>query len=130
MSLQAVAGTDQTYAEEQFISSGSVDQLSAEEKEWFDVFQNGTIFTRGWQEITEDILSTTPPELREKQQVALEKLGRKIGYEWSKDNSVRKIDTKMLQTWGRLLQDTAGENPQQVKEVIVEIDQTVGLLLN
>ncbi len=117
-------------AGKQSIASVSVDQLSAEEKEWFDIFQQGTFFTRGWQEITKEVLAKTPPDLQGKQRIALEKLGWKIGCEWSKDNTVRKIDTKMLQKWGRLLKDTAGENPQQLKEVIAEIDQKVGLLLN
>ena len=129
-SFQAIGETDRTNVEDQLTSVVGLDQLSAEEQEWFDVFQKGTIFTRGWQEITEDILEKTPPELQEKQRIALEKLGLRIGCEWSKDNSARKIDTKMLQKWGRLLQDTAGENPQQLKEVIVEIDQKVALLLN
>ncbi len=126
----AVGGSNQTSVKEQVGSSFSGTQLSAEEQEWFEVFQEGTFFARGWREITDDILAETPPELQEKQRIALAKLGRKIGYEWSKDNTVRKIDTNMLQKWGKLLQNTAGENPQQLKEVIAEIDQKVGLLLN
>lgn len=126
--LQAVGGQSGTYAEEQVVSKISVDQLSPEEKEWFVVFQEGTLFVRGWKEITAEILAKTPVELKEKQRIALEQLGVKIGCEWSKDNDIRKIDNKMLQKWGRLLNNTAGENPYQLKEVIAEIDQKVGEL--
>jgi len=62
--------------------------------------------------------------------VALEALGMKIGCEWSKDNDVRKIDNDMLRQWGTLLKKTAGQDPEQILEVIVEIEHKVDLLLN
>ena len=62
--------------------------------------------------------------------MALEALGMKIGCEWSKDNDVRKIDNDMLRQWGTLLKKTAGQDPEQILEVIVEIEHKVDLLLN
>jgi len=108
----------------------SLDQLSPEEKEWFAKFQEGTFYAQGWQKITADILEKTPEELQERQRVALEALGVKIGCEWSKDNEVRKIDNDMLRQWGLLLKKTAGQDPEQIPEVIVEIEQKVDMLLN
>ncbi len=105
-------------------------QLSAEEQKWFTRFQQGTVLVQGWQQITEDILAKTPADYREEQRKSLEILGYRIGYEWSKNNEVRKINNAMLRKWGRLLKKTARKDPYQIKEVIDEIDQTVASLLN
>ena len=115
---------------EQHDSVTAVHQLSPEEKKWFAKFQEGTFYAQGWKEISKDILAKTPEELLEKQRMALEVLGAKIGCEWSKDNDIRKIDNDMLKQWGGLLKETAGQNPHQITEVIAEIDQKVAMLLN
>ena len=127
--LQAV-GEQVRQAIEQQVSVTAVHQLSPEEKTWFAKFQEGTFYAQGWKEISNDILSRTPEELLEKQRLALEVLGVKIGCEWSKDNDIRKIDTDMLKKWGSLLKETLGQNPHQITEVIAEIDQKVETLLN
>ena len=108
----------------------SQDQLSAEEQQWFATFQEGTFYIQGWKAITADILEKTPEEVRERQRTALEALGVKIGCEWSKDNEVRKIDNDMLSQWGSLLKEAAGHDPEQIPEVIVEIQHKVDMLLN
>ena len=108
----------------------SLEKLSPEEKQWFAKFQEGTFYAQGWKEITADILKKTPEAVREKQRTALESLGVKIGCEWSKDNEVRKIDNDMLRKWGSLLKKTAGKDPEQISEVIVEIEHKVDTLLN
>ena len=108
----------------------SLGKLSPEEKQWFAKFQEGTFYAQGWKEITADILEKTSEAVRERQRIALEALGVKIGFEWSKDNEVRKIDNDMLRQWGSLLKKTAGKDPEQIPEVIVEIEHKVDMLLN
>ena len=128
--LQAVGEQVRQANSEQQVSVTAVPQLSPEEQKWFAKFQEGTFYAQGWKEISNDILSKTPKNLLEKQRVALEILGMKIGCEWSKDNDIRKIDNDMLKKWGSLLKETVGNNPHQVKDVIAEIDQKVETLLN
>lgn len=128
--FQAVGGQVRQAIFEQQVSVTAVHQLSLEEKKWFAKFQEGTFYAQGWKDISKDILSKTPKNLLEKQRVALEFLGVKIGCEWSKDNDIRKIDTDMLKQWGSLLKETVGQNPYQVTDVIAEIDQKVEMLLN
>jgi hypothetical protein len=104
--------------------------LNADEKYWFKVFQEGNILAIGWQEISAEIMAKTPPEQRPEQKIALDTLGRKIGMEWSRPNSVRKVSSSMLQEWGSILRKTAKKNPQQLAQAIVFIDQEVDGVLD
>ena len=131
--MQVIAGKEleeNIHHKQDDASIFSLDKFSPEEKQWFVKFQEGTFYAQGWKEITADILEKTPEEVRERQRIALEILGVKIGCEWSKDNEVRKIDNDMLRQWGSLLKKTAGQYPEQISEVIVEIQHKVDLLLN
>ncbi len=106
------------------------DHLSAEEKKWFKAFQEGNMLAAGWQQISADLLASTPAEEHPAQVVALENLGLKIGQEWSRPNDIRKIDNSMLRKWGSLLKKTARENPQQLASTIASIDQQLDDLLD
>lgn len=106
------------------------ESLNADEKYWFKVFQEGNILAIGWQEISAEIMAKTPPEQRLEQKIALDNLGRKIGMEWSRPNSVRKVSSSMLQEWGSILRKTAKKNPQQLAQAIVFIDREVDGVLD
>lgn len=130
MPFQATGEQTRSENIEQLVLTTSVDQLSPEEKEWFVIFLEGTLYAQGWKEITADLLANTPEESLEEQRLALEVLGVKIGCEWSKDNDIRKIDNDMLKQWGKMLKQTVIDNPHQIFQVIAEIDQKVAVLLN
>lgn len=101
-------------------------KLSAEEKEWFTSFQEGTFYAQGWQDITSKILDKIKEESERKRlRHSLNLLGIRIGCEWSKDNSVRKINTDMLEQWGAKLQKTAEEKPDELPVLIANIRQKV-----
>lgn len=104
--------------------------LSAEEKSWFKVFQEGNLLVNGWQKISTEILAKTPAEQRQTQKIALENLGKKIGMEWCRPNEIRKVNTSMLQEWGSLLQKTARQNPKQLARAIAFIDQELDAVLD
>jgi len=106
------------------------ESLNADEKYWFKVFQEGNILAIGWQEISAEIMAKTPPDQRPEQKIALDNLGRKIGMEWSRPNSVRKVSSSMLQEWGSILRKTAKKNPQQLAQAIVFINQEVDAVLD
>jgi hypothetical protein len=105
-------------------------QLNSEERRWFRVFQEGNFLSDGWQDISTEILAKTPPEQRQEQKTALEHLGNKIGLEWSRPNTVRKVDSSMLQEWGDILRKTARSNPKQLAKAIAYIDQEVDAVLD
>ena len=108
----------------------SINSLSQEEQKWFETFQKGTFLIDGWQAIVEELLASTPEGLRGNQKRRLDQLGIKIGLEWSRDNTIRRVDNKMLQQWGEALKKTAKKNPEQLPEIIVFIDQEVDDILN
>ena len=105
-------------------------QLTAEERKWFRVFQEGNFLAEGWQAITEKILAHTPEAERAERRAALERLGYKIGLEWSKNNDIRKIDTRMLQEWGGRLKKVAKNNPEQIPALIASINQELDRILD
>ncbi len=129
-SVLAEITTDTPVLSEQSEYILTLNSLSLEEQEWFRTFQEGTFLIDGWQTITEELLASTPENLREHQKKRLDQLGLKIGLEWSRDNDIRRVDTRMLQQWGKALKKTAKKNPEQLPEVIVSIDQEINSILN
>ena len=106
------------------------EKLSEEEKEWFETFQEGTFYTRGWKDITAQILEKSPQIVREELHQALESLGKRIGCEWSKNNATRRISTEMLKQWGDFLEQTAEDKPDMISQAIAHINQKVTSLLS
>ncbi len=107
-----------------------VDQLSTEEQEWYNKFQNGLMFFSGWKEISEEILTCLPMKDRPEAQRLLETLGIRIGTEWSKDNTARKIDTDQLQAWGDRLRKARKSGAQQLADTVTRITTEVNDILN
>jgi hypothetical protein len=101
-------------------------KLSAEEKEWYATFQEGTFYVQGWKEITLEILEKVPHEkLKSELHQSLQSLGTKIGCEWSKSNDIRKINNDMLEQWGEVLKKAAEETPNELPQVIADLRQKV-----
>ena len=63
----------------------------------------------------------TDPTKRDSIQAELTKLGRGIAAEWSKPNSCRKIDTKLLEQWYADLKDAASRDSGDGTEINREI---------
>lgn len=122
----AEASTGMEFSSRHYDLSG----LSGEERKWFRTFLEGTLFTDGWERITENILQYFSSEERDDLLHMLSELGYKVGREWCRDNDIRKIDTSMLKKWGNRLKTTAKESPHQLTEVIRTIDGEVDSLLD
>jgi hypothetical protein len=105
-------------------------ELSPEEQRWFKTFQEGNLLAEGWQSISSEILAKTPLEQKTAQKVALDNLGTKIGVEWSRPNSVRKVNSTMLREWGDILRQTARDNPQLLAQALETIDKKVDAVLD
>ena len=103
---------------------------SSEQEGWFKTFQDGNILSKGWREISAEIMTDLPPEQRSSQKVLLDDLGRKIGMEWSRPNSVRRINSRMLIHWGDELRKVAHQNPGQLAATIACINREVDSILD
>jgi hypothetical protein len=60
-----------------------------------------------WNEIAHSLISRATPPQREAVTVQACRLGREIGFEWSRPNAVRRIDTGDLQMLNRILEKSA-----------------------
>ena len=103
--------------------------LTAEERKWYETFQHGNMLADGWLDISRDILGRLPAETRPEQTANLRRLGDKIGREWCKDNKARKIDTGMLKAWGKQLKDAAKKGPQDLTRALALINGQVDKLV-
>jgi hypothetical protein len=81
------------------------------------------------EKITRAVVEKFPEYEREKILAAMQSLGIKIGYEWSRDNRVRKVNTEMLRAWGRDLRKAGTENHVQLAKVLYKIDNEINILI-
>lgn len=105
------------------------DNLEPDERKWYEAFQKGNMLAEGWVNISRDILSRLPAEMRTEQKANLRRLGDKIGREWCKDNGARKIDTGMLKSWGKQLRDASKKSPADLVRALALINGQVDRLL-
>ncbi len=100
-----------------------------EEQEWYKKFYEGTFLVKGWKRRMEEILQAVPSQNKEAIRESLETLGEKMGREWSKDNSVRRIDSSMLKKWGEALGTAKKTGPDILDQEIAKIDAEVDKIL-
>ncbi|MBF0203172.1 MAG: hypothetical protein HQK67_02420 [Desulfamplus sp.] len=100
---------------------------SREEEDWFKKFQEGTFLVKGWKGRMKETLKPFSSPEKESLGKQLEMLGEKIGREWSRSNSVRRIDTPMLQKWGDALLSAkdrgAGSLIREIENLNSEVDR-------
>lgn len=71
---------------------------------WVKTFYEGKQFppVPGWSEREKDLLAKAPDAREE-----VGRVGRALASEWAKDNSVRKVSTSDLRSWGKRFSDAA-----------------------
>jgi hypothetical protein len=75
-----------------------------------------------WADSMQRVLLKVAPETRAVTLIELCTLGRRVGYEWAKENNVRTIDTKTVADWTKRLEQAA--DPQTVlRSLEIEVDQ-------
>jgi predicted hydrocarbon binding protein len=99
------------------------------EEENFRKFLEGTFWIKGWNARAKEILQQVPSEQKAEIESLLSELGKKIGREWAKEKNVRKIDSVMLQNWGKAIKAVALQNPQQIVRQLRRLEQEVNNIL-
>lgn len=112
------------------VTEQALASLTPGERKWYHRFQEGVPFFDGWKKITQMVVERFPEHEREKRLAAMKMLGLKIGYEWSRDNRVRKVNTDMLRAWGKDLRKAGAENHVQLAKVLYKIDSEMNSLLH
>ncbi len=103
--------------------------VNRKEEEWYKKFNEGSFVVKGWKARTKEILKPFVSPERDVLKEKLVRLGEKIGREWAKDNSVRRIDTSMLQTWGDDLVAARKKGADALVEKIERLDMDVDQLI-
>ncbi len=104
-------------------------KLSDDEREWYRRFQEGVLFFDGWMAISEELLEIFPEDSWPDKQALMQRLGIKIGTEWARKNSERKIDTTMLQDWGDQLRFARGCGAEATVLALQQIEREVDRIL-
>jgi hypothetical protein len=99
------------------------------EQEWYRKFNNGTLLVKGWKARMNELLDNLPDQDKESVGALLSELGEKIGWEWAKDNRVRRVDTAMLQQWGENLQAARRSGQEALAREIRKIDEELDEIL-
>lgn len=92
-------------------------------------YQGTTLYPRGWNDISEDVLAETQGlERLSSRERQLSLLGRDIATEWAKANNVRRIDNRSLAVWG--VAATRAVDEGNVEETLENIAQDLQKLLS
>jgi len=63
------------------------------------------------------LLANVPAERQEKLRTRLVLLGQRIGYEWAKENDVRRINNDHIKTWSADLKQNAADPEPAVSRI-------------
>lgn len=117
---------------ERYLQQGNpqtVDQLDEEARDWFSTFQEGGILFDGWKDISDKVINNVPDSEKVQTKLQMLALGVRMGCEWSKENDIRKISTKMLKNWGGEIREVVQKRPADIPSVINKIEEEVDALL-
>jgi hypothetical protein len=93
-------------------ASAAARALQSEDEylEWVLRFYEGYTGVPGWLDMTEQVLGRLPVQDRERIGARLSELGARIGREWAKDNTVRRLDTRSAAAWRDALLEALSRN--------------------
>jgi hypothetical protein len=77
-----------------------------------------------WGEIMQRLLANVPADRQERLRTRLILLGQSIGYEWAKENNVRRINNDHIKTWSADLKHNA-QNPEPAVSRIEQESRTL-----
>jgi hypothetical protein len=119
-SIPAMRVFEQSYAED-----GQNQRLQSRQEylEWVMVFYQGNLlYTNGWSDLNAYLHTASTRAQGEVFDAQLAVLGRLIAAEWSKDNSLRRIDNRMLSLWGSVVQSAPTPVQQQLAVQVIQQD--------
>lgn len=79
-----------------------------------------------WGEIMQRLLANVPAERQDKLRTRLVLLGQRIGYEWAKENAVRRINNDHIKTWSSDLKLSVADPEPAVTRIEQQARQLLG----
>ena len=104
--------------------------LKNTEEEKYRKFLKGTFLIKGWNARSDEILHAVAEKDRNEVATILAKLGEKIGREWARDSNARRIDTPMLEKWGKELKEARKAGHGQLAKLLRKLDRQVDEILS
>lgn len=94
--------------------------------EWVHTFYHGKRFppVAGWADREREILGKLPAAARGDVLPHLEATAKLLASEWAKDNSVRKVSTSDLQSWGKRFSEAAND-PQALLGALKQVESDI-----
>lgn len=110
----------QAYAED---SQNQRLQSRQEYLQWVLVFYRGNlVYPSGWSDLNSYVHAAATPTQTNELDKQLAVLGAAIAAEWSRDNSVRRIDNRMLSLWGSVVQSAPTPEQQRMSVTVIQED--------
>jgi len=100
------------------------------EEENYQKFLTGVFLIKGWNARAKEIVQAVSDKDKAEIKQLLAELGEKIGREWAKDKSVRKIDTDMLRKWGGKLKEAVAMDPDYLVKQLKRLDYEVNNIVS
>ncbi len=79
-----------------------------------------------WSEIMQRLLANVPAERQDKLRTRLILLGQRIGYEWAKENDVRRINNDHIKSWSADLKQSVADPEPAVARIEHHARQLLG----
>lgn len=96
---------------------------------WVQIFYRGNLLAEGWTNLAKQVIARIKGKpVQQKTIKTINRLGRRISEEWSKDNGVRKIDTQDLNSFGRQLKEAMKHDNgsgDAIHKALEKIDEVV-----
>lgn len=124
---------DQAPSQQQFLDAWLADeqnqdlQTAAEYLAWVARFYRGYNLIPGWANISDRVIAEVPGEEREQVSARMRVLGAELSGEWAKDNSLRRINTRMIAVWRDAFTEAMGQD--EVLDFLARLEGDVQLLL-
>jgi hypothetical protein len=119
----------------QSVSQDGISFDDAKHRGWYVRFWTGSCKelqvtclsgTPYWGEIMQRLLANVPADRQEKLRTRLILLGQRIGYEWAKENNVRRIDNGHIKGWSSVLKQSSTDPEPAVAHIEQQARQLLG----
>lgn len=103
---------DESYYARAYLSDARNRQIQRDTDyfDWVIRFYKGHLLVGGWQAQQATLAKLMTPEEFAAVEERMAHLGQIVSAEWAKDNSVRRIDSRILELWGKVLKRASGEH--------------------
>lgn len=103
-------------------------QAQADYLLWVTRFYEGFNLVPGWIGMMQQVEARLPAAQWQLTSPRLHELGRSIGAEWAKDNSVRKVNTRTAAVWRDALLEALAQD--DIEAYVLRLEQDVAALLD